>query len=198
MTMRPIVLAAMIAGLAAAGLIPASGDLSAAPATGELFKGFKKNSKDPVQIDAETLEIFEENKQRISVFSGGVIVKRGDTTLRASTIKLYSDLANKSGKEDDFSKIEALGTVYVNSGRQTATGDSAVVDMKAQTITLIGDVVLSEGKNIITGDRLVVDMATGHATVEQAPGKRIQGIFTPRKEAGAKKEPAEGTPVPTQ
>src|SRR4030095_12149057 len=102
-------------------------------------KGFKKNSKDPVQVDAETLEIFEENKQRISVFSGGVIIKRGDTTLRASTVKLYTDLANKAAKDDDFSKIEAMGTVYVNSGRQTATGDSAVVDMKAQTITLIGD-----------------------------------------------------------
>lgn len=179
-------------------LVGASPDYVAAQATGQLFKGFSAKSKDPVHIDAKTLEIYEEGKQRVSVFSGNVTVKRGDTTLKASTIKLYSDLTQKTATDDDqFTKIEMVGTVYVNSGTQTVTGQSAVVDMKTQTITMIGDVVLSQGKNVITGSRLVVNMDTGHATVEQAPGKRIQGIFTP---GAIKKKPAApaAPPAPSQ
>ena len=68
--------------------------------------------------------------------------------MKAATIKLHSD---KDGKDPNgFTLMEATGTVYVNSGNQTVTGTQAVVDNKAQTITLTGNVVLSQGKNVIT------------------------------------------------
>ena len=49
----------------------AAGALSAG---GDVFTGFQSNSKDPIQVDAKTLETYEEGKQRISVFSGDVVV----------------------------------------------------------------------------------------------------------------------------
>ena len=62
----------------------------------------------------------------------------------------------------------------MNSGTQTATGDNAIVDMKANTITLSGNVVLSQGDdNVITGDQLIIDMTTGRARVIQVPGSRF-------------------------
>jgi lipopolysaccharide export system protein LptA len=169
--------------------------------TADLFTGFQSKSTDPVQIDAASLEISEEGHQRISVFNGNVVVRRGDTTLRAATIRVYSDIGGGGRSKDPkaakdakapkaaattkgqkglaFNRIEATGGVTVTSGEQKVTGSSVVVDMGKQTITMSGNVVLSQGSNVISGDRLIVDLASGKARVEQDAGKPIRGVFTP-------------------
>ncbi|HZP19355.1 MAG TPA: LptA/OstA family protein [Bauldia sp.] len=152
---------------------------AAAAGASDLFAGFQADSKDPVNVDAAALDVFEEGKQRVSVFSGGVTVTRGATTLKAGSIKLYSSLDAKASKTGAFTRIEALGKVFVSSGPQTVTGQKAVVDMASQVITLTGNVVLSQGTSVMTGEKLVVDLRTGRARLEQAPGKRIQGVITP-------------------
>ena len=169
---------AVLAGLAAI-VIAAAPAGSAGAQTSDLFNGFQKNSKDPVQIDAASLEIAEEGKQRISEFSGNVIVRRGDTVLRAKTIKVFSDLGDNRPKNQAFSRIEASGGVEVTSGEQKVTGAKVVVDMGKQTITMTGNVVMSQGANVITGERLVIDLVSGKARVEQEAGKPIRGVFTP-------------------
>src|SRR5690606_19171979 len=75
---------------------------AAAQSTGDLFSGFGSKSNDPIEVDAKSLEIIEEGEQRISIFSGNVTVRRGDTTLKASSIKLYSP---KKGNSSSFSKM---------------------------------------------------------------------------------------------
>lgn len=165
-------------GVGAVVLFCAGQQVDAAPAS-ELFTGFQTRSNDPIQVDAGQLEISEENDQRISVFSGNVVVRRGDTVLTAKIIRIFSDLKDTRPKNEAFSRIEATGNVEVKSGEQTVTGSAVVVDMGKQTITMTGTVVLKQGPNVITGDRLVVDLATGKARVEQAPGKPIRGVFTP-------------------
>lgn len=165
-------------GLGAILVLCTAGDVARA-ATSDLFTGFQTKSNDPIQIDAEQLEISEEGDQRISVFSGNVVVRRGDTVLRAKTLRIFSDLDDKRPRNEAFSRIEATGDVEVKSGQQTVTGSDVIVDMGKQTITMTGTVVLTQGANVITGNRLVVDLATGKARVEQAPGKRIRGVFTP-------------------
>lgn len=151
-------------------------------AAADLFNGFQAKSTDPIEVNAGSLEISEKDKQRISVFSGNVVVRRGNTTLKADKITLYSD-ANASSAQG-FTRIEASGNVFVSSGPQTVTGKTAVVDMTTRVITVSGGVVLSQGSNVITGSRLVVNLATGQARVEQDPGKQIRGIFTPQPAGG--------------
>jgi len=153
----------------------ATADPAASQTAADLFSGFQAQSDDPVQVDAEALEVYEEGDQRISMFSGGVVVVRGDTTLRAATIKLYSDLAGELAATA-FTRIEADGGITVASEDQTVTGRTAVVDMEARTITVSGGVVLSQGGNVLTGNRLVVDLATGRARLE---GDQVRGVFTP-------------------
>jgi lipopolysaccharide export system protein LptA len=104
-------------------------------------------------------------------------VKRGNTTLKAGEIKLYSGL--ESNAQQSFTRIEASGKIRVTSLDQVVTGDTAVVDMASNTITVNGNVVLSQGANVITGAKLVVNLATGRARVDQAPGKQIRGVFSP-------------------
>ena len=155
------------------------GGHASAQSASDLFAGFQARSKDPVQVDARSLEIYEEGTQRVSVFSGDVVVRRGKTILKAATIKLYSDLDTQPARSDAFNRIEAGGKVYVSSGEQTVTGSTAVVDMKTRTIVVAGGVVLTQGTNVITGSRLVVNLANGRARIEQEAGGQIRGIFTP-------------------
>jgi lipopolysaccharide export system protein LptA len=161
--------------LAAAFVLAASPVL--ADQTADIFGGFQAKSTDPIQVDAAALETSEEGTQRISVFSGGVTVKRGNTTLKAGTIKLYSGLQGEAASS--FSRIEAGGGIKVTSKDQVVTGDTAVVDMATNTITVDGNVVLSQGPNVISGAKLVVNLSTGRARVDQAPGKQIRGVFSP-------------------
>jgi lipopolysaccharide export system protein LptA len=170
-TVRITLLAAL-----AALLLPA---LPALAQSTDVFSGFGAKGKGPIEVDAKTLEIVEEGDQRISTFSGGVTVTRGNTTMKAAQIKLFSAKDSEATDQSGFTRMEATGTVYVNSGKQTITGSQAVVDNKAQTITLSGDVVLSQGKDVLAADRLVIDMATGRARVEQVPGKSIRMVITP-------------------
>ena len=163
-------IAAVVAGLTFAA--PALADTAS-----DMFAGFQAKSKDPIQVDAQALEVHEEGTQRISVFSGGVTVKRGATLMKAGTITLYS--GTQGAAASAFTRIEANGKISVSSGNQSVTGDTAVVDMKANTITVAGRVVLSQGDNVITGSRLIVNLTTGTARVEQEAGKQIRGVFSP-------------------
>jgi lipopolysaccharide export system protein LptA len=165
--------------LALAGLVAIGGAAAGAQQTSDLFSGFQTNSKDPIQIDADSLDIREDGNQRISVFSGGVVVKRGPTTMKARTIKLYSDKQQKT-QGSAFSRIEAAGPVYVNSADQTVTGDNAVVDMATQIITLTGNVVLMRGKtDVAKGNVLTVNLKTGAANFKNTPGERIRIVIQP-------------------
>ena len=138
--------------------------------------------------DAEnTLWHIESVRGLAQFFSGNVVVTRGPTVMHATKMKLYSDLSskdpNKTASKDpmasNFTRIEAFGPVTVNSADQSVTGANAVVDMKAQIMTLTGNVVLTRGTDVATGDRLVVDLRTGRAKIDQAPGKPIRVIISP-------------------
>src|SRR5262249_23431405 len=183
---------------------------SPAPASGagDIFTGFQANSKDPIQVDAKTLETYEEGKQRISIFTGNVIVTRGPTVMKATSMKLFSAPSGAKDPPDKrpktgggFTRIEATGPVLVTSGDSSITGANAVVDMKAQLITLTGNVVLTRGKDVATGDKLTVDMRTGRARIEQTPGKAIRVLISPDTAQTADDSDAKvvkGKPKPAQ
>jgi len=179
-------------------LFAAAAPAAHADEAANIFQGFQAKSNDPIQVDAAALETYEENGLRVSVFSGGVTAKRGDTTMTADTIKLYSppgaNLATGNNSPADanaatqaaapaangsFDRIEASGHIIVVSGPDKVTGDDAVVDMKANTIVVTGAVVLAQGPNVISGSKLTVDLSTGRARVDQQPGKQIRGVFSP-------------------
>jgi len=158
-------------------MLAVGGGNALAEGAADIFSGFQAKSDEPVEVDALTLEIFEEGEQRIAVFSGAVVVRRGKTLIKAAEIKLFAPL--DTAAPDAFTRIEAVGGVIIRSGDQAVTGKTVIVDMPSQTIVISGGVVLTQGGNVITGSRLVVNMATGRALVEQEPGKRIRGVFSP-------------------
>ena len=138
------------------------------------LQGFAQNRDKPVQIEARSFEV--RDKDKVATFSGNVHVVQGDTTIRCKSLIVSYDpdattggaRTTKSGPggRTQISKLEALGGVIVTQKDQTATGDSGIFDLRANTVTLMGNVVVSQGQNVMRGERLVVDLNTGVSRVE--------------------------------
>lgn len=150
------------------------------------LQGFQQNRGQPVQIEAARLEV--RDKQKIATFTGNVKVVQGDTIMRCKTLVVYyepkpedaqssaqSAQASATGMRaaqpgpggsQQISRLEAKGNVIVTQKDQTATGDTGLFDMRANTVTLISNVVVSQGQNVLRGERLVVDLTTGVSRVD--------------------------------
>ena len=59
------------------------------------FEGFSRDSKNPVQIEANAFEVHD--KDRYAIFLGNVVVKQGDSTLRARELKVYYEGSLRGG-----------------------------------------------------------------------------------------------------
>ena len=150
---------------------------------GGAFEGMS-NSKEPIQIEADRLEV--QDGQGMAVFTGNVSVVQGTTILKTTNLKVwYSREEKTNAPGGNVKKIEATGKVAVRSADQRATADKAVVDMTAQVATLSGNVTVSQGSNILTGCNLRINMATNAANLtpcksEAKSSGRVKMLFTPQ------------------
>jgi lipopolysaccharide export system protein LptA len=206
----PIIVAATVLATAASLSLPAPAQTKKdGPAQPSAFQGFARDNKDPVQIEADSFEVHD--KDRYAVFIGNVVVKQGDSTMRARELKVHyegslrpSDRtakappSAKSPTSNDpaqrIRRLEALGGVIITNKDQKATGDTGVLDMPTNTATITGNVVLTQGPNVMRADKLVVDLKSGFSRLESAAKggqTRVQGLFVPSsvdsKKAGDQK-----------
>lgn len=156
------------------------------------------NSKAPISIDAARLEYFD-NEQKF-VYSGNVVAKQGDATLKAPTMTIFltkdavknrSSGNSEGAMNDQIRRIETTGPVTVTSKDQVGTGDRGIYDKQANKVFLIGHPVLTQGPNIVRGSAdgtLEYDLNTGRANIK---GGRVQSIFTPssNEKKGSKPRP---------
>jgi len=154
--------------------------------SGAPFAGFGSNSKEPIKIDSNKLEVFD--KENRAVYSGDVVLVQGQTRLRSSTMTVFY-ISNKTGGgsgsstgQNSIRKIDFAGPVSILSGTQSATSKFMTYDAQAETVTLTGNVVIADCDNVQRGERAVYDIKTGKATVDAGGKGRVQGIFTPGSE----------------
>lgn len=153
--------------------------------------GLGANSKEPVKIDANRLEVFDRDKK--AVFSGDVVVVQGETTMRCSTLTvLYQQNAAPGaparpasggpiagGADNGIRKLDCVGPVTVVAKDQIATADHATYDKSVNKVFLSGNAKLSQGQNVTTGARVVYDLTTSQAIVENKPGERVRALLVP-------------------
>jgi lipopolysaccharide export system protein LptA len=178
------------------------------------LQGFSQNRDKPIKINANTLEV--RDKDKVATFMGDVHLVQGDTTLRSRTLVVFYDddpaaktskpppAASQSGgqggaqQNQQIKRVEAKGDVIVVQKDQTATGETGVFDMRANTVTLLGNVVISQGPNVVRGEKLTVDMTTGVSLVEAPkcpkPPCRVQMLVTPNSAPSGPKP--DGPPGP--
>ena len=161
------------------------------------LQGFSQNRDKPIRINSATLEV--RDKDKVATFSGDVHLVQGDTTMRSKTLVVFyeDDAEPKPAKppagaapagtpqnqqNQQIKRVEAKGNVIVVQKDQTATGESGVFDMRANTVTLLGNVVISQGQNVVKGDTLTVDMTTGVSLISCGKTQdkcRVQALIQP-------------------
>ena len=174
-------------GLAAA-LTPAS---FAQEAKGKP-SGLSKNSKDPINIEADSLEVFD--KEGKAVYSGNVIVTQGETVMKAKKMQIFyvrSEEGQAAPAEGEagaaIKRVEAEGGVIILEKDQIATGDKGVYEATTDVMTMTGNVALSKGQNVTKGQKLVYNLGTGVATVDAGGTGRVSSSFV---SGGDTKKPA--------
>jgi len=154
--------------------------------------GFSKDNNAPIDIEADELEI--KQNENVAIFSGKVKVVQGKLTLKAARLVVeYTDTGKKKkGKPDtkkkkdgkrEISKLNATGGVIITSDTQSATGDWATMDVKKNTIIMGDNVVISQDGNVIRGNKVLVDLNSGYSRIisSSKTGGRVRAIFKPKK-----------------
>jgi len=153
------------------------------PAQTNALQGFSQNRNEPVQINAQTLEV--RDKKKMATYNGNVVLVQGDTTLRCKTLVVYYDAGQAGGPPvksstpspagtQQIRRIEATGSVVVTQKGQTATGEKAIYDISDDTVRLFpapgGMVAVTQGPNVVRGPRLIVHLDTGVSHFEGEGG----------------------------
>ncbi len=157
-----------------------------------------KGAKTPqnVDIEADTMEILDEQKK--AIFKGNVSAVRADVTLKCDTLTVsYTETATapaakKEGeaqpaadtgiqvtggnKKTEVTFLDAEGNVVIITRRQTVTGKTAHMDVKANKLWVKGGTKVVQGKTIMNGEQLFVDLKTNKS---EMTGGRVKGSFVP-------------------
>lgn len=165
------------------------------------LSGGKHNTKAPIEVTSDSLEVLQEDNK--AIFTGHVVVIQGKVRLKADKMTVHyagkQDSQKKpepkktkeAGKGDNpetaIKKIEAEGSVFLSTPMETASGASGVYDVDRQEIRLNDNVVLTRGKNVLKGSRLTYSFATGKSSLtggSKPPGgngknERVRALFVP-------------------
>lgn len=138
------------------------------------FESFSSSGA-PIEIEADQLDV--DDNEGLALYKGNVNLRQGEAHLKTAELRVFYD--NKGGDGgQNIQRIVAAGQVVLRSGDRTVSGDTAVVEMNKDTVTLTGNVVLVEGPNVLRGERLTVDLKTKQAKVDGGRN-RVQTILTP-------------------
>ena len=173
------------------------------------MQGFSLNRDQPVKIESTTLEVRDKRSRRPSSATSGhagrhhAEVRHARGLLRQDARHRRSAKAAQPGagrRRAADQAAEAKGDVVVTQKDQTATGDSGIFDMKANTVTLTGNVVVTQGDE---RDARRADGGQSHhrrvARSKPSQGQR-PGLSRPAAQPGAKSmSPLASRPIqPTQ
>ncbi|HJX09597.1 MAG TPA: lipopolysaccharide transport periplasmic protein LptA [Candidatus Binatia bacterium] len=133
---------------------------------------FELNKKDPIYITSDWMEV-DQIKNTIT-YKGRVVTVQADMTMRSETLIAYYDAGMKQ-----MNQIVLEGKVNAVQGNRTATGEKAVFDDKAKTVTLTGNPVMRQGNSQVTGTKVVYFTEQDRAVAEGDGKVRVQATIFP-------------------
>jgi lipopolysaccharide export system protein LptA len=120
---------------------------------------FEFNKKDPIFITSEWMEV--DQKKNTITYKGRVVTVQADMTMRSETLTAYYDPEMKKMKQ-----IIAEGKVNATQGNRVATGQKAVFDDQAKTVTLTGSPMMRQGNSQVSGVKIVYFIEQDKSVVE--------------------------------
>jgi lipopolysaccharide transport protein LptA len=162
------------------------------------FSSFKNDPKAPMEIEADTLDVLDAAKK--AIFKGKVRAHQGEMVLRASELTAFysgktglglvtaADDAGANDKSQDkgqLVKLVAKNEVFLTSkDGETASADSAIFEVKANTALLVGNVFITKPTrdpkhqdkvHAIQAPRVKIDLTTGVYWAESDPSSPKPG-----------------------
>lgn len=167
-----VALAACLSGLSTVPVQAAAADGGKKTAN-----AFEFNKKDPIYITADWMEV-DQGKNTI-VYKGRVVAVQADMTMRGDVLTAFYDPEMKQMKQ-----IVLDGKVNATQGTRIATGDRAIFDDKAKTVTLTGNPVMRQGNNQVSGAKVVYYIEQDRALVEGDGKVRVSATIFPEELKG--------------
>ena len=144
---------------------------------------FDFSKKDPIYITADWMEV--DQKKNTITYKGHVVTIQNEMTMRSETLTAYYEPEMKQMKQ-----IVAEGKVNATQGNRVATGDKAVFDDKAKTVTLTGSPVMRQGNSQVSGAKVVYYIEQDKAVAESDGKVQVRAIIFPDELKGGEKEGA--------
>lgn len=144
------------------------------------IKKIKHDSSQPVELEADKLEIFQEENK--AIFTGNVIAKQGKISISSDLMYVYFTEKSKN-KENSVEKVEALGNVILLTEKEKAKGDKGVFNISTKSVTLTGNVELSNDQTTLKASKFTYNIESGVSRLisnkKQGGKTRVKGIFIP-------------------
>src|SRR3989442_14357058 len=176
--MRRWLLSLLLIGLSLSSGWAVSLAASAAPPAKEETKkgasGFEINKKDPIYITSDWMEV--DQKNNTITYKGRVVTVQADMTMRSETLTAYYEPEMKQMKQ-----IIAEGKVNATQGNRVATGEKAVFDDKAKTVTLTGSPVMRQGNSQVSGVKVIYFVEQDKSIVEGDDKNRVRATIFPEE-----------------
>jgi lipopolysaccharide export system protein LptA len=135
---------------------------------------FEFNKKDPIFITSDWMEV--DQKKNTITYKGRVVTVQAEMTMRSETLTAYYDPEMKQMKQ-----IIAEGKVNATQGNRVATGQKAVFDDKAKTVTLTGSPMMRQGNSQVSGVKIVYFVEQDKSIVEGDDKIQVKATIFPEE-----------------
>ena len=122
---------------------------------------FSRDTSSPIDATADDIV----NSAGVTILSGQVDVRQGQTRVLADTMKIYGGSAGQAAATEAITRIEAIGNFYYITPEQEVRGNQGIYTRETDTFTVTGDVILLQGENVVSGDSLLYNLTTQDARV---------------------------------
>lgn len=137
-----------------------------------------KEENAPIKITSSRMET--QNGKNVVSFLENVVAKKGDMTIYANRLDVYSDKDKKK-----LIKIIAEGDVKIEKGEKVATGATAEYYDEEQKLILRGNPKLKEKDNLIEGSEIIYYIKEENVTVHGDEKKKVEvTLFPEEKKTG--------------
>lgn len=137
----------------------------------------------PLHVQAEKLEVLHAKQQ--AIFTGDVLLTRDDFWLRCDRL-----LAYYQEQGGGLERAEAFGHVRLQQGDKDGTAERAILDQRANTLTLIGHAVMEQAGGRVSGEIIVHDLTHRRTEIKPGKGGRVKLHLESEKGLAGAAEPA--------
>ena len=117
-----------------------------------------------------------QNGKNVVSFMENVVAKKGDMTIYANRLDVYSDKEQKK-----LIKIIAEGNVKIEKGLKIATAEVAEYYEEGQKLILKGNPKLKEKDNLIEGSEIIYYIKEENVVVHGDEKKRVEVTLFPEE-----------------